>query len=608
MQNLRCSPAQTLEELLSQKHYTINYYQREYRWQRKQIEELIEDLTSEFMQYYKSGDPIADVEKYGIYFMGSIVITQHDNAIIDGQQRLTSLTLLLIYLNNELKKIKEVHEGIPFMIASTRFGKRSFNLDIEERKICMECLYNGKEFDTQSSSESVKNLKERYNDIEELFPKDKIEDRILLHFCDWLINKVQFVKIETETEQDAYKVFVTMNDRGLNLTSTEMLKGYLLSEIKSEEEVQKLNKIWKDIIYELKKIDDKEDEIFIKAWLRAQYAITKRDKSSNATKEDFDLIAGPFHKWIRDNHEKLGLKKPNDFVNFIYKFKKFASIYLQIKKAENNFKEDSKYIYYNAQLNFTQQTQLLLAPICDEDDEATIKEKMNLVARFIDLYIFARATNYRSLDYSTIRDYIFDLTKTIRHSSIADLKRKLKQAYGGLNYDSKTALPAFKLNNKTKRYIKNILARITGYIEESMDSASQYLTYISKQKDPFEIEHILANNYEYFEDEFDSPEEFQEWRNNIGALLLLKKSVNASLGDADFNEKLRIYASSGNIYSASLGRLAYTNYPRFKKFYTRHNLHFHWYEKFGKAEILERNRLLVELANLVWNTQMFDAE
>ena len=48
---------------------------------------------------------------------------------------------------------------------------------------------------------------------------------MLLHFYDWLAKKVFFIEIVAATEQDAYEIFVTMNDRGLSLTSTEMLKG-----------------------------------------------------------------------------------------------------------------------------------------------------------------------------------------------------------------------------------------------------------------------------------------------------------------------------------------------------------------------------------------------
>ena len=88
------------------------------------------------------------------------------------------------------------------------------------------------------------------------------------------------------TEQDAHKVFVTMNDRGLSLTSTEMLKGYLLSEIKDDTKRQKLNQIWKDNVLSLKKDDDKGDETFIKAWLRAQYAETIRENKAGAINQE----------------------------------------------------------------------------------------------------------------------------------------------------------------------------------------------------------------------------------------------------------------------------------------------------------------------------------
>ena len=58
--------------------------------------------------------------------------------------------------------------------------------------------------------------------------------------------KVFFIEIVATTEQDAHKVFVTINDRSLSLTSTEMLKGYILSEIKSDSSREKMNGIWKD--------------------------------------------------------------------------------------------------------------------------------------------------------------------------------------------------------------------------------------------------------------------------------------------------------------------------------------------------------------------------
>ncbi len=606
MKKIEGSP-KSLKQLLQNTKYSIHYYQREYMWQRKHIEELIDDLTSEFLDYYDPGDSRQKVQDYGAYFMGSIVLAGRENAIIDGQQRFSSLTLLLMYLNNRLRTLGQSYSMIEQMIFSEAYGTKSFNINVEDRSECMNAIFNDQSFDTTDVGESVKNLYDRYNDIIDVFPADDITDDMLLHFCDWLAEKVFFIEIVATTEQDAHKVFVTMNDRGLSLTSTEMLKGYLLSEIKDDIKREKLNDIWKDKVLSLKKDDDKGDETFIKAWLRAQYAETIRETKAGAVNQDFDIIGGSFHKWVRDERDKLGLATTNDFELFIMKFSKFADAYRKIREAEIIFAEETKYIYYNAQVNFTLQPQLLLAPICYEDTWPVINEKMNLAARFIDLLITARVTNYKSVDYSTIKNYIFNVTKNIRRCSVDDLKTRLKAQYENLSYDPAVAFPELRLNSFTKKYIKNMLARITSYIEEQTGVASNYCNYMNTQtKNPFEIEHIITDHYEWFTSEYADQEEFRRWRNSVGALLLLHKSINASLNDSKYDYKLSKYCSNeGNIYTESLGYQAYQNNPKFKKFIADNSLSFKPYAQFGKIEITERIQLLMQLVNLVWNTEMF---
>ncbi|HYA61324.1 MAG TPA: DUF262 domain-containing protein [Candidatus Acidoferrum sp.] len=91
----------SLRDLLAHKEYTIHYYQREYRWGKKQIEDLTDDLTGEFLEYYDPAHSRDMVEQHGHYCLGSIVLraVNGQNAIINGRQRLTSLALLLIYVN-----------------------------------------------------------------------------------------------------------------------------------------------------------------------------------------------------------------------------------------------------------------------------------------------------------------------------------------------------------------------------------------------------------------------------------------------------------------------------------------------------------------------------
>lgn len=82
-----------------------------------------------------------------------------------------------------------------------------------------------------------------------------------------------------------------------------MLKGYLLSEIKSDSIRGKMNGLWKEKVLTLKKDEDKGDETFIKAWLRTHYAETIRETKAGAVNKDFDIIGGFFHKWVRDERD-----------------------------------------------------------------------------------------------------------------------------------------------------------------------------------------------------------------------------------------------------------------------------------------------------------------
>ena len=79
--------AKTLRQLLSSMRYSLDYYQREYKWQSKQVRELIEDLTEKFLEDYNKTDERKAVQNYGHYFLGSIILSLKSGQafIIDGQ-------------------------------------------------------------------------------------------------------------------------------------------------------------------------------------------------------------------------------------------------------------------------------------------------------------------------------------------------------------------------------------------------------------------------------------------------------------------------------------------------------------------------------------------
>jgi uncharacterized protein with ParB-like and HNH nuclease domain len=115
----------SLRELLSNVQYAIDFYQRDYKWQSKQCEELISDLTSRFLDAYRPSHVRSDVASYPAYFLGSIVLSKKSDGvfIVDGQQRLTTLTLLLIFLRNiQIERNHLEDPNVQALVQSTQFG------------------------------------------------------------------------------------------------------------------------------------------------------------------------------------------------------------------------------------------------------------------------------------------------------------------------------------------------------------------------------------------------------------------------------------------------------------------------------------------------------
>src|SRR5438034_4415980 len=134
--------AKTVRQLLSGTRYSIDYYQREYKWQTKQVRELIEDLSDTFFDSYKPNHEREAVQRYEHYFLGSIILSSKNDRvfIIDGQQRLTTITLLLTYLQNAQGQRPD-RVKLEDLIFSEKYGRKSFNLDVrsEERRVGKEC-------------------------------------------------------------------------------------------------------------------------------------------------------------------------------------------------------------------------------------------------------------------------------------------------------------------------------------------------------------------------------------------------------------------------------------------------------------------------------------
>ncbi|MGQ7793048.1 DUF262 domain-containing protein [Faunimonas sp. B44] len=590
--------AKTVRELLKGVKYSIDYYQREYKWGEKQASELIDDLTGKFLEEYQPGHLRKKVAEYPNYFLGSIIISKKDSAsyIVDGQQRLTSLSLLLILLIN-LQRGRPDQVNIEELIVSEKFGDKSFNLDVDERNPCMEALYEGSPFDPSDRSESVQNLFARYQDMEAAWPEE-LREEALPYFIDWLLENVHLVEITAYSDDDAYTIFETMNDRGLSLSPTDMLKGYLLANIDEKKRIS-ANQRWRDRLLELNEAGKEVEADCFKAWLRSQYATKIRERKKGAKPEDFDRIGTEFHRWLRDASGSVGLKGSEDFFRFIDRdFDFYAKQYLRLMEASRQRVKGLEHVQYNAQHGFTLQYMLILAPLKPDDDPAIVDAKIRIVARFVDVLLAWRLWNFRSIAYSTMQYAMFLVMRDIRGLEARPLAERLVKQLQD-ETEKFASNERLRVHQQNRYAIHRLLARLTDYVETQSGQTSRYQEYIADGPGRYEVEHIWADHPERHTDEFSHPSDFAEHRNRIGGLLLLPKSFNASYGDLRYGEKLKHYRTQ-NLLAHSLHPDCYTHNPGFVRFVNETKLPFRAHSEFRKTDIEERSHLYRLLAERVW--------
>ncbi len=594
-------------DVLNERKYTVDYFQREYSWEQKHIEQLVTDLTSTFLDVYEEGDPRTSVEHYNNYYLGPFVVSSRDGmkSIIDGQQRLTSLTLFLIFLNN-LQKELGGKESIEPLVFSERYGQKSFNIQVEERKKCLEKLFHEGCYELQpDDDESTVNMTKRYADIGEAFPEE-IKGSAFPYFLDWLKYNVILVEITAYSDDNAYTIFESMNDRGLNLTSTEMLKGYILSRFKEAKDREQANRFWKESIQSLHRHSKDEDQKFFQAWLRSQYADTIRQGKAGSSNEDFEKIGTRFHSWFRDNLSKMGLKadSPSEFRTLVHdEMKYYLRAYLDILAAQKEEKLGWENVFYHSNWGIADSLgfALMLAPLKATDSPDVTRQKINEVARFMETFAVRRSINFRKFGASSIRYTMYSLVKELRGKDLDSLRLLLKAKLAEMP-EKWDGMADFRLHGMNRYFVKFLLSRITGFIEQQSGASTNFSTYfVSPGTKPYEVEHIWADKFEEHRDEFEQRHEFDNYRNRIGDLVLLPQGTNQSYGAMTYAEKIEHYLKE-NLMVKSLHAKAYENNPNFVGMAKNLGLKFKAHKAYAKADIDERQTLIQSICEAIWGT------
>ncbi len=292
-----------------------------------------------------------------------------------------------------------------------------------------------------------------------------MSDDALHIFIWWIIRNVKLIEITAHDDGDAYTIFETMNDRGLSLSPTEMLKGYPLANIESPDGRLEADTLIRKCLGRFAEHIKETEADFFKAWFRSQYAQDIRQGNRDAQPGDFDRIGTEYHRRVRNDEQAPGLQTSDDFHRFEPRDMRIsADLYLKLLDASAARTKGPDSIKYNADAGFTLQHHVILSAISVEDDAGTTSTKPVYLDRFTYKAI------YRQLE------------------RFADW---LEQRSGGpVHYE--------------------------GY----MDRSGQYA---------FETEHIRTYHHHRFKDEFDQRDDFVEHSNLIGGLLPLpKRSMPAS--------------------------------------------------------------------------------
>ena len=235
----------------SEFNYNIPSYQRPYAWTIEEAGILFDDLFS----FYKDEDSEEN------YFLGSIVLIKEDDKpradVIDGQQRLTTLTILLAVIAYNLSDAEEKGEFKDYInekgIKSQGIKPKPrlkirdrdnefFRNYIQELKIDELIALNPDTQNTEAKSNIIRNAQILQKKIDEVFQNESE----IFEFGSFLVQRCFIVAVSTPSQQSAFRIFSVMNSRGMNLLATDIIKSDIIGKI-NESNRNDYNDKWEEI-------------------------------------------------------------------------------------------------------------------------------------------------------------------------------------------------------------------------------------------------------------------------------------------------------------------------------------------------------------------------
>lgn len=605
---------QNIDNLFSNTTYYIDFYQRQYKWDEDPVKRLLEDIFYKFnneFELYKNKDIELSklIESYSWYYLNTYVTNSIDGKVyvVDGQQRLTTLTLILIKLRHLSKKFEsQLESWISAKIVGYSGFKKEFWMNHEQSKMILEKIYESSQFELSSNYNTITdiNLEKNYMIISQWLNRELDNKKKFETFVFYFLRRLVLINLKVE-QIDVPMVFEVINDRGVKLKPHEILKGKLLGQIdKDELDELKLNELWDNQINKVNEFKEGEIDNFFIYYLRSRFANTIGDSRKFDRSYHRTIFSNEIDGHMSLNHNPQSVK---DFLKNDFKY--YSDLYYKVLKYAKEFTEEYEDIYYNNLVEMDSQFLLILS-ICqlnDQWEEEKIKKVSYEINRFFTLLQLQRS--YDSNDFNT---NIYKINEKIRDKGLENIRNifdkfliQLISDNRGFKAEESFSYGLFKdvgidLNKRFRRYF---FARIEYFIAKNTNLSMKHdfydLVVNTGSVNGFHIEHILANNSENLAKFRNNQEIFEHERNRLGGLLLLKGKDNISSNNEVYTEKLKTYANT-LYWNETLRKDSYKSKLDFTNMMDRYNLNFRPMDVFGQTELEERQKLLFEIANIIW--------
>jgi hypothetical protein len=516
----------TVGGLLSKKYrYIVPEYQRQYSWGEEQWQDLWDDLL--------------ELEQSHSHFLGSIVFVERNTKfdetdeyeIVDGQQRITTISILLCALREYYKQKGD--EDAANGIENDYLYEQNDDWN-DEQKLELNSLDQRQysrliEGNPPREDESkIKRAIEFFADEIASLPEDQVEQ-----IRKKLLNSVTLVTINCPNQASAFRLFETLNDRGLELSQVDLMKNYLYQKVSKNPEFNKeaIKQDWEDIMADIRYEMNEPFRFFIHFMLYTPEPNITHSISRNTLYDNFqDLVDNKIPE------SNISLEQ------YITKMAQATRLYLNIMNAEiskydpNSNEKINKLLHDLNRLGFTQERTYLMGVFTHLNNASEVIRGIKLIESYI---IRQRFTDHPTGSvvnelFSNICADAFD-----RDDTISYIQSQLRN-----NSPSDEELRVAIANNNFARNSR------TRFLLEGIESGC-YRKQNNNNVPVGEIEHIIprrafsAKKYNTWPEYLDCGQaEYDEKKDRLGNLTILERRLNVEASDRPFEQKKNKYSGS----------------------------------------------------------------